>query len=230
MISEASMVLLWRDEGQKWSTAQRVFTRDGDVPMFSFFAEHGVMQGRDRSITTFELWTYLDGVAFKYFFEKFTVNGTFSDPENDFSSPNACFVKFYQQKECQNYIREVTDAALNQESLLFLVEYFDHMHFCARLNIEGKPGFLRVTLAKILPMVLFAGYRGVSFYYELKRAIKYLDSGKVHSDRLGWEVRATLSSGRNTKISKMLSFSIVLVRGCKTLSLKTIARRSSFQA
>lgn len=52
--------------------------------MFFFYFENVVAPGRDQDEKGFMLLAFLDGVAFEFFLEKVTVDGTIIEPGTDF--------------------------------------------------------------------------------------------------------------------------------------------------
>lgn len=150
----------------------------GDVLMCLFYFENVVMRENDWSKLVPGLRAYLKGAAIKYFFEKFTGNGTTSDAGKDFDAvTKSFFEKFPRQEEPQGTIRESADGVLSHENLLSSVSCLDHVYSRAGYNDEAKYGFSRVPVMKIPLLATFAVSCPVSTYDESKRAIKDFDSG-----------------------------------------------------
>lgn len=56
--------------------SERSFACEGDVMIFFFSFENVAMPGRDEKDKSVYLSTFLNGTAFEFFSENFTINGT----------------------------------------------------------------------------------------------------------------------------------------------------------
>lgn len=105
---------------------------------------------------------HLDGVAFEFHIEMFTLKGSIDEAGRDYLQVRAAFLeKFSKKQEPQENIREATDAVLHEKDLLPSLERLDVLCSRAGFNAEAKFGFLRVTVTKIPPVATFSMYHRV---------------------------------------------------------------------
>ena len=71
------MVLSWR--ASEPQPSNRVFDGTGDVKMFLFYLENVILLGKEPHEKSLALLAYLDGDAFRFFFDRFTDAGELTE-------------------------------------------------------------------------------------------------------------------------------------------------------
>lgn len=156
---------------------QKVFFHFGNVPCWE-----------RRKWEVFEPLAHFDGGAFEIFFENLTINRPGSNVARDFPRVKRAFMERISEiAKRQDVIWEITDAALNADNLLTVINYLESAYSRACLKEVAKYGFLRVAVIKISPVPFFATYSVVSTYAEMKKAVQDFES-KRH------EVQASIDS------------------------------------
>lgn len=70
----------------------RIFDESGDIKMFFFYFENVAMRYKEEKDYYLELFSYLDGPAFEFYFEKFTNDGSPKTEASDFKAVKEAFV------------------------------------------------------------------------------------------------------------------------------------------